>query len=134
MKLSHFTLTMMFLALAGCSVSNQESTAANQQLARQQAFESSIRSIDDDGNSSASTNTLEARMKAYGVPAVSIAVFDNNQIIWSKGYGKPDIESNQGVTTDTLFQAASISKTVTSVAAFKMIQNGNFELDRKSVV
>ncbi|MCG9747559.1 serine hydrolase domain-containing protein [Shewanella sp. Isolate8] len=129
MKLSHFTLTMVFLALAGCSVSNQESTAANQQLARQQVFESSIRSIDDDGNSSASTNTLEARMKAYGVPAVSIAVFDNNQIIWSKGYGKPDIESNQGVTRDTLFQAASISKAVTSVAAFKMIQNGNFELN-----
>lgn len=129
MKLSHFTLTMMFLALAGCSVSNQQSTAANQQLARQQAFESSIRSIDDDGNSSASTNTLEARMKAYDVPAVSITVFDNNQIIWSKGYGKPDIESNQGVTRDTLFQAASISKAVTSVAAFKMIQNGNFELN-----
>ncbi|CAM4029711.1 serine hydrolase domain-containing protein [Shewanella aquimarina] len=129
MKLSHFTLTTMFLALAGCSVSNQESTAANQQLARQHAFESNIRSIDDDGNSSASTNTLEARMQAYGVPAVSIAVFDNNQIIWSKGYGKPDIESNQGVTRDTLFQAASISKAVTSVAAFKMIQNGNFELD-----
>ncbi|MXR69886.1 serine hydrolase domain-containing protein [Shewanella insulae] len=130
MKLNHSTLTMMFLALVGCSVNNQESTAANQQLARQQAFENTIRSIDSDGNSSALANTLKARMKAYGVPAVSIAVFDNNQVIWSKGYGKSDIASNQKVTTETLFQAASISKAVTSVAAFKMIQNSNFKLNQ----
>ncbi|MCG9714771.1 beta-lactamase family protein [Shewanella insulae] len=130
MKLSHSTLTMMFLALVGCSVNNQESTAANQQLARQQAFENTIRSIDSDGNSSALASTLKARMKAYGVPAVSIAVFDNNQVIWSKGYGRSDIASNQKVTTETLFQAASISKAVTSAAAFKMIQHGNFELNQ----
>lgn len=129
MNLNNFALAAVFLALVGCSANNQVSTTSNQHLSQQQAFERTIRPIDSNGNSSASATTLTVRMNAYRVPAVSITVFDNNQIIWSKGYGKADIKLDRNTTSNTLFQAASISKAVTSVGAFKMIEHGDFALD-----
>ena len=58
-------------------------------------------------------------MKYYGVPGVSIAVIQDNKIIWSKAYGVMNKESKEPVTTQTLFQAGSISKPVSAFGALK---------------
>jgi len=63
------------------------------------------------------------------VPGVSIAVFDNSQIMWARGYGLSDIPANKGVTPETLFQAASVSKSVTAFAALRLVQQGKLNLD-----
>ena|SRR5690606_1490068 len=68
-------------------------------------------------------------MKALNVPGVSITVFDNNEILWSKGFGKKNKETGEDVSENTIFQAASISKPVASVAAFKLIEKNKFSLD-----
>jgi len=72
---------------------------------------------------------LTDRMKHYDVPGVSIAVFDNGQILWARGYGLADISANKPVTPETLFQAASISKSVTAFAALQLVQQGKLSLD-----
>jgi CubicO group peptidase (beta-lactamase class C family) len=72
---------------------------------------------------------LTDRMKHYDVPGVSIAVFDNGQILWARGYGLADISANEPVTPQTLFQAASISKSVTAFAALQLVQQGKLNLD-----
>jgi CubicO group peptidase (beta-lactamase class C family) len=72
---------------------------------------------------------LTDRMKYYGVPGVSIAVFDNGQILWARGYGLADISANRSVTPETLFQAASTSKSVTAFAALRLVQQGKLNLD-----
>jgi len=68
-------------------------------------------------------------MKHYDVPGVSIAVFDNGQILWVRGYGLADISANKPVTPETLFQAASISKSVTAFAALQLVEQGKLNLD-----
>ncbi len=72
---------------------------------------------------------LADRMKYYGVPGVSIVVFDNGQILWARGYGFADISANKPVTPETLFQAASVSKSVTAFAALRLVQQGKLNLD-----
>jgi CubicO group peptidase (beta-lactamase class C family) len=47
---------------------------------------------------------IKDRMRAYGVPGLSIAVIDQGTIAWAKGYGVADTTSGQPVTTRTLFQ------------------------------
>ena len=54
--------------------------------------------------------TLAERMKYYNVPEVSIAFFKDGRIDWARGYGLADKTINKPVTSDTLFQAASISR------------------------
>lgn len=75
------------------------------------------------------TVTLDELMREHHVPGVSIAVIRNGQIDWARGFGLADVESGREVTTQTLFQAASISKPVTAVAALSMVHDGLLDLD-----
>ncbi|MEX2299564.1 MAG: serine hydrolase domain-containing protein [Bryobacterales bacterium] len=78
----------------------------------------------------AGPKTIAARMRHYHVPGVSVAVIDGGEIAWAKGYGLTAAGASSPVTTDTLFQAASISKPVTAMAALHMARYGNFGLDQ----
>jgi hypothetical protein len=73
--------------------------------------------------------TLEEIRKWFHIPGLGIAVIDNFQIHWAKGYGIADMESGAEVNNETLFQAGSISKPVTAMAILKTVQDGKFSLD-----
>jgi CubicO group peptidase (beta-lactamase class C family) len=75
------------------------------------------------------TMALTDRMKYYHVPGVSIAFLDHGQVAWARGYGLADIATQKPVTSDTLFQAASVSKSVTALAALRLVQEGKLQLD-----
>jgi CubicO group peptidase (beta-lactamase class C family) len=72
---------------------------------------------------------LDDRMKYYHVPGVSIAFFDHGKVQWARGYGFADVENKRPVSPDTLFQAASISKSVTAVGALRLVRDGKLKLD-----
>jgi CubicO group peptidase (beta-lactamase class C family) len=74
--------------------------------------------------------TIQERMKFYKVPGVSIAVINDFKVEWARGYGVKDVETNEPVTTETLFQAASISKPVTAMTALKRVEQGKISLDQ----
>jgi CubicO group peptidase (beta-lactamase class C family) len=73
--------------------------------------------------------TLRERMRFYKVPGVSVAFFDHGKVIWSRAYGLADVVLKKPVTTETLFQAASISKPVSALAALHLVQEGKLSLD-----
>jgi CubicO group peptidase (beta-lactamase class C family) len=74
--------------------------------------------------------TLQQVMEQFHVPGVSVAVIDGFAIAWAKGYGIADAASGLRVETDTMFQAASISKPVAAMAAVRAAQDGRFGLDQ----
>ncbi|OLC41366.1 MAG: serine hydrolase [Acidobacteria bacterium 13_1_40CM_65_14] len=73
--------------------------------------------------------TLRQVMDRFHVPGVSVAVIKDFEIHWAKGYGVADVESGAAVETNTLFQAASISKPVAAMAVVRAVQDGRFSLD-----
>lgn len=74
-------------------------------------------------------HSLAERMEHYKVPGVSVAFFENGRITWTREYGYADVEKKIPVTPDTLFQAASISKPVASLAALHLVEEGKLSLD-----
>jgi len=73
--------------------------------------------------------TIEEGMKKYKVPAVSIAFFDKGKIKWTEAYGTISKNHSKLVNEKTLFQAASISKPLTSLGVMKLVQAGEVMLD-----
>lgn len=72
---------------------------------------------------------LAERMKAHKVPGISIGVIRNYKLEWARGYGFADVEEKRPVTEQTLFQAASISKSLNAVAILKLVEQGKLSLD-----
>ena len=73
--------------------------------------------------------SITERMKFWKVPALSIAVIKDFKIEWARAYGVKDFESNEPATTETLFQAGSISKSVNAMVAMKKVEQGRIALD-----
>nr|MBX2845241.1 beta-lactamase family protein [Saprospiraceae bacterium] len=73
--------------------------------------------------------TLEERMAHYKVPAVSIAVIDDYNIVFAQAYGMADNEADIAATTETAFQAASLSKSVNAVGVFQLADKKQLDLN-----
>ena len=72
---------------------------------------------------------LGERMAHYHVPAVSIAVVENSDLHWARAYGDAAADNPCPVSTASLFQAASISKPVTTLAVLRLVARGVLDLD-----
>lgn len=75
-------------------------------------------------------STLKERMNFYEVNAVSIAVVKDYKIEWIKAYGLADVSEKRPTTTETLFQAASISKSFNSLGILKLVEAQKLNLDQ----
>jgi CubicO group peptidase (beta-lactamase class C family) len=73
--------------------------------------------------------TIAERMAFYVTPGLSIAVINNGEVEWARGYGVIEAGKPDPVTPDTIFQACSISKHVAMLAVLRLVQDGLVELD-----
>lgn len=73
--------------------------------------------------------SLQERMQQLNAPGLSVAVAIDGKIVWAEGFGLADIEEKRPVTTDTLFQAASISKPIAAIRALQLAETGKIDLD-----
>jgi len=67
---------------------------------------------------------LDQALQTLNIPSVSIALIDRGEVAWARAYGEG------GASTRTLYQAASLSKFVTAVAAMRLVQQGQLALDQ----
>ncbi|MEP7290270.1 MAG: serine hydrolase domain-containing protein, partial [Chloroflexota bacterium] len=64
------------------------------------------------------------------VPGLSAVLFSDTAIVWSQGFGVSNTVTQKPVTTETIFEGASLSKPVTAYAALKLCAQGKLALDR----
>ncbi len=81
------------------------------------------------GSSDDSGKSLAELMEAHGIPALSVAVVQDYRLHWARTWGVADESTGTPADTDTLFQAASISKPVSAMAVLRAVQDGLFDLD-----
>ena len=72
---------------------------------------------------------IETLRREHDIPGASIAVIKNGRIAWARGFGLADLASGRPVTADTLFQAQSITKTLTALATVKLLAAEEIALD-----
>jgi CubicO group peptidase (beta-lactamase class C family) len=110
-------------------VRSQSGDAATPLAQRIERVENNFPAISMGENEPPLRINLQKLMEIYRVPGMSVAVIDNFKIVWAKGYGVTEAGSATPVTTETLFQAGSISKPVAATGALYLVEHGKLSLD-----
>jgi len=68
-------------------------------------------------------------MRKYAIPGGAVALVRDGKLIYARGFGYADVENKTPVQPDALFRIASVSKTLTSAAIMKLVEEGKLRLD-----
>jgi CubicO group peptidase (beta-lactamase class C family) len=71
---------------------------------------------------------LPALMERHGVPGAAMTLVHDGDV-WVQGYGSADTGTGRRVAADTVFQAASVSKSVSAWGVMRLVEQGEFGLD-----
>jgi CubicO group peptidase (beta-lactamase class C family)/poly-gamma-glutamate capsule biosynthesis protein CapA/YwtB (metallophosphatase superfamily) len=69
-------------------------------------------------------------MEKHHVPGLSMALIRDNQIVWTGTFGVRVAGEPARVDEETVFEAASMSKPLNCYAVLKLVELGQFDLDR----
>jgi CubicO group peptidase (beta-lactamase class C family) len=72
---------------------------------------------------------IDHEMKDKGLPAVSIALVDDQSVIWAKGFGFADPEKKIPATDETVYRVGSVSKLFTDIGVMQFVERGAINLD-----
>lgn len=73
--------------------------------------------------------SLEKQLAHHKTPGISIAVIDDYEIDWARGFGYCEEGKAKKVVPRTLFQAGSISKPIFVLAIMRLVEEGRISLD-----
>src|ERR1043166_7593733 len=79
----------------------------------------------------AELDTFIARtLKEYEVPGAAVAVVQDGKVALVKGYGVRNVTKPGAVDENTIFQLASVTKTLTGAAAATVVDEGMLDWDK----
>jgi CubicO group peptidase (beta-lactamase class C family)/D-alanyl-D-alanine dipeptidase len=72
---------------------------------------------------------IDREMHAQGLPIVAIALVDDQDVVWSRGFGVVDSATRRIAGPETVFRVGSVSKLFTDVAIMQLVEQGKVDLD-----
>lgn len=70
------------------------------------------------------------RMEFFEIPGAALSLIKDNKIIYSQTYGVTNSNTRNPVTSETLFEAGSITKLVFAFAVMRLYEKGEIDLDK----
>lgn len=72
---------------------------------------------------------LEEKIRAEGVPGLSVAVVHGDRIVWERGFGFADLAAREAATPATSYLWFSMTKIVTATTVMRLAEDGYLDLD-----
>ncbi|HTP26905.1 MAG TPA: serine hydrolase domain-containing protein [Anaeromyxobacteraceae bacterium] len=73
---------------------------------------------------------VKKEMKKQDVTGLSIALVDDQQVVWAEGFGFADKANKVPATPETIYRAGSISKLFTATMAMQLVEQGKLDIDK----
>jgi CubicO group peptidase (beta-lactamase class C family) len=73
---------------------------------------------------------IESYQKYYNIPGVSLALIKDGKLVYHKTYGVKNTITGENIDSNTLFEAASVTKPVFSFAVQRLAERGVIDLDK----
>lgn len=72
---------------------------------------------------------IPSELRHWNVKGVSIAVVDDQRVIWEKGYGLADEANAISASPDTVYRVGSISKLLTATEVMRRVERREIDID-----
>ena len=72
---------------------------------------------------------ITSEIQQKGLPALSIALVDDQKIVWARGFGFADPAGQVPATAETVYRVGSVSKLFTDLAVMQLVEQGKIDLD-----
>jgi CubicO group peptidase (beta-lactamase class C family) len=72
---------------------------------------------------------IEENRLYHQIPGIAIGIVYEQDLIWAKGYGFSDLETQTPMTPETLFRIGSVTKVFTATAIMQLRDRGKLNLD-----
>ncbi|WP_108801912.1 serine hydrolase [Aquimarina sp. Aq107] len=70
-------------------------------------------------------------MNKWQIPGLSVTIINNGKLVYAKGFGYTNIKSKKEVFPNHMFRIGSISKPITAITIFKLIEEDKLSLSDK---
>ncbi|HUN62422.1 MAG TPA: serine hydrolase domain-containing protein [Candidatus Sulfotelmatobacter sp.] len=120
------TRRSMMQSLLGAAAASMAASCATAELWAQQGDDQIA------GRERGEMGRLVAEFKrTFSVPALSVAIARNGQFVYDRPFGIADREKAMQTEQSSLFRIASVSKPITSVTIFRLLEQGKLNLNDK---
>lgn len=72
---------------------------------------------------------IDNEMADKDLPALSIALVDDQQVVWARGFGFARPKTKVPATSETVYRAGSISQLFSDIAIMQLVEQGKLDLD-----
>src|SRR5436190_3480034 len=72
---------------------------------------------------------IQQQMAEKQLPALSIAIVDDQQIVWAEGFGFADPKAKIPASAETVYRIGSVSKLFTDIGIMQLVERGALNLD-----
>ncbi len=72
---------------------------------------------------------LDALRRQAGIPGLSVAIRQDERVVWEQGFGYQDVENQIAAAPDTPYHLVGITQTFTSGVLLKCVEHGLIDLD-----
>src|SRR5512136_1519669 len=73
---------------------------------------------------------IKKEMNKNNITGLSIALVDDQKVVWAEGFGFADETNKAPATPETIYRAGSISKLFTATAAMQLVEQGRLDIDK----
>ncbi len=72
---------------------------------------------------------IDSLRQHSNIPAVSAAIANDNRVVWARGFGVADLDTNRPATPDTTYHLASLTKLFSSAILLQLVHEGKITLE-----
>lgn len=73
--------------------------------------------------------TIQTYMEKEHIPGLAVAVWKDGETVYENGFGYADIDKKTAVTPNTIFGAASVTKSFTALVIMRLAKEGKLHID-----
>src|SRR3989454_6507526 len=72
---------------------------------------------------------MHNEMEYKTFPTFSIALVNDNHVVWPQGFGYPDPDKKIPASPETVYRIGSVSKLFTDIGVMQLVERGELDLD-----